>query len=115
MPAARIWRCTSAHTCQICEVERCSSIPKSTVGSLHDQHEYREDEKEADQTTLVGGAGMRTLPTSIDIARPDDQILSHCEPRDLGEPSLKIEWPRSRPLKWCLIRFPRDLGWDSMR
>ena len=94
MPAARIWRCTSARTCQICEVERCSSIPKSTAGSLHDRHEYREDEKEADQTTLVGGAGMRTLPTSIDIARPDDQILSHCEPRDLGEPSLKIECPR---------------------
>ena len=30
MLAARIWRCASARTCQICQVERCSSIAAST-------------------------------------------------------------------------------------
>ena len=30
MLAARIWRCASARTCQICQVERCSSTAVST-------------------------------------------------------------------------------------
>ena len=35
MPAPRIWRHASARTCQICEVEQCSSIAGNTRSNRH--------------------------------------------------------------------------------
>ena len=32
--AARTWRCTSARTCQLCQVERCSSTASNTFSAV---------------------------------------------------------------------------------
>ena len=54
MSAARTWRCASARTCQLCQVERRSSTAASTFSAVAATHS-------ASTGGLVIGIGLRVL------------------------------------------------------
>ena len=51
---ARTWRCASARTCQLCQVERCSSTAANTFPAVAATHS-------ASTCGLVIGIGLRVL------------------------------------------------------
>jgi glycine/D-amino acid oxidase-like deaminating enzyme len=103
MPAPRIWRCASARTCQVCEVERCSSIAgehpigrRSTqAASIADVHRFARWPR----------AGINSRPCRMDWASVESsRNKTPLWAREMA-PGLATRWPPPTMLaidaEWC--------------